>query len=379
MGGLSLAADYLRDIFLKFPRLEQQTWGKTRGTDLGKCLAASEFQFKKKRMIFLQLLDKGPQAAKGLTADLARSVRDAVLSQPDEKGLSATLEKFGKEDKGARVRMPRFLKSSGGEEGLWESAKNRASSISDSQFLLELKTVPDDHYLHDVSIDVERTAYDILTKHLNTSVSAIGRQILSTQKQESDKQVQREGESKEAQQVQNLWSKFVRQVKGVSAQRFTSCVPHYGIHNGLTTGHCAGVQLSTSTTSKSKNPCREVCLNDSRHPRLDPSTQTETFYISGREESLREDEIEYRIYLLRMHADESQKVQLDSSYVAAPILGDERLTPSFRVPSAAIVKYAFGHGCSSFVTHTYPRCLDMLIFSRVVEFSCASSTLTEIW
>jgi hypothetical protein len=367
-------------MFLKFPRLEQQTWGKTRGADLGKCLAASEFQFKKKRIIFLQLLDKGPHAAKGLTADLSRSVRDAVLNQPDEKGVLATLEKFRKGDKGVRIRIPSFLNSSSGEEGLWENAKNRASSISDSQFLLELKTIPDDHYLHDVAIDVERTAYDILIKHVDSSVSAIARQILSMQKQESDKQVQREAESKEAQQVQILWSKFVRQVKGVSTQRFKSYVPYYGIHNGLTAEHCAGVQLSTSTTSKSKNrPCPEVCSNNSRHPRRDSPTQTETFYIRGREESLREDEIEYRIHLLRLHADESQKVQLDSSYVPAPILGDERLTPSFCIPSSAVVKYGFCHGCSSVLTRTYPRCLDMLIFSRVVEFSCVSSTITEIW
>lgn len=113
-------------------------------------------------------------------------------------------------------------------------------------------------------------------------------------------------------------------------------------------------------------------MNISRHLNRDSSTQTETFYISGREESQRDDEIEYRIHLLRLHADESQKVQLDSSYVPAPILGDERLTPSFRVPSSAVVKYGFGHGCSSVVTHTYPLHLDMLTSSRVVEFSCAS-------
>ena len=260
MGALSRALDYLRDIFLKFPRLEQQTWGKTRGPDLEK---ASEFQFKKKRMIFLQLLDKGPHAAKGLTADLARSVREAALSQTDEKGILAIVEKFSKEDRGTRIRMPSFLKSSSGEEGLWESAKNRASSISNSQFLSELKTIPEDQYLHDVAIDVERTAYDILTKHVDTSVSSICRQILSTQKQDSDKQVQKEADSKEAEQVQALWSKFVHQVKRISTQRFESYVPLCGVHIGLTTDQCAGVQLSIWTTSKSESrPWAEVCLTN---------------------------------------------------------------------------------------------------------------------
>lgn len=269
MGTLTRTVDYLRDIFLKFPRLEQQTWGKARGADLEK---ASEFQFKKKRMIFLQLLDNGPHATKGLTADLARSVREAALGQTDEKGILAILEKFSKEDKGVRIRIPSFLKSSSGEEGLWESAKNRASSISNSQFLLELKTIPDDQYLHDVAIDVEKTAYDILTKHVDNSVSSICRQILLTQKQESDKQVQKEAESKEAQQVQAQWSKFVRQVKRISTQRFGSYVPYYDVRIGVTTDQYVGVQLSTSTTSKSENrPWAEVCLNNCRCPRRDSS------------------------------------------------------------------------------------------------------------
>ncbi len=71
------------------------------------------------------------------------------------------------------------------------------------------------------------------------------------------------------------------------------------------------------------------------------SAQTDTYYISGRHESLREDEIEYRINLLRLRADESQKVQLDSSYVPTPIL-EKRLAHSFRIPSSTVVKYGLG-------------------------------------
>ena len=119
-----------------------------------------------------------------------------------------------------------------------------------------------------------------------------------------------------------------------------------------------------------------VCLNSSRQPGRLSSTQTETFHISGRQESLRDDEIEYRIHLLRLRADESQKAQLDPSYVPVPIL-EERLTHSFRVSSSTVVKYDL-RGSADVYANTDPCHLDIPIFLTEVEFSCASSTFTEI-
>jgi len=75
-------------------------------------------------------------------------------------------------------------------------------------------------------------------------------------------------------------------------------------------------------------------------PFTDPVSPTRTeYFISGREESQRGAEIEYRIHLLRLREDESQKVQLNPSYVPTPIL-EERLNNSFRVSSSTVVKYA---------------------------------------
>jgi hypothetical protein len=219
-------------------------WGNI--YDLGKCLKASEFQFKKKRMVFLRLLNpdspstkdsqdaKDLQETKSLSADLTRSVSDVVLGQQDERSTLAYLETFRKVDKGVISRVLGFFRSSSGEEDLWHSARKRARSIPDSEFLLELKTIPVDHYLHGAAIDVEEIAYDLLTKQVDTSVSVISRQILLVQKKERDKQVQLEVDIKEAREVQILWSNFVRQVKDVSTQRSTSYVS-YGIRNGLIT------------------------------------------------------------------------------------------------------------------------------------------------
>ena len=199
-------------------------WGNIRGADLASCLKTSEFQFKKKRMMFLHVLNSDSQDAKGLSADLTRSVADAVLGQQDEKGAMAALETFGKDDKGIFSWLPSLFRTSRGKEGLWESASRRALSVSDFQFLSDLKTLPVNHYLHKAAIDVEETAYTLLAKQVDTLVSGITRHILSTQKKKCDKQVQREVDTEEAAEVHALWSKFVHQVKGVSAQRSTSYV-----------------------------------------------------------------------------------------------------------------------------------------------------------
>ena len=197
-------------------------------------------------MIFLQLLNadskkaegsqdaKDLQDTKGLSTDLTRSVAETVLRKQDEKSILAYLETFKKENKGILSQVLGFFRSSSGEEELWQSARNRARSILDSQFLLELKGIPVDHYLYAAAIDVEDTAYNLLKKQVDTSVSAISRKILSMQKTGRDEQVQQEVDIEEDQEVQTLWLNFVNQVKDVSTQRSTSYVT-YGIRNELTT------------------------------------------------------------------------------------------------------------------------------------------------
>ena len=197
-------------------------------------------------MIFLQLLDadsnkaedsqdaKDSQVTKGLSTDLTRSVAETVIRMQDERSILAYLETFKKENKGILSQVLGFFRSSSGEEELWQSARNRSRAISESQFLLELKSFPVDHYLHAAAIDVEDTAYNLLKKQVDTTVSAISRKILSMQKTERDEQVQREVDIEEDQEVQTLWLNFVHQVKDASTQRSTSYVT-YGTGNDLTT------------------------------------------------------------------------------------------------------------------------------------------------
>ncbi|KAH9017733.1 hypothetical protein EDB84DRAFT_1422808 [Lactarius hengduanensis] len=297
------AENSLRDLFLLYPRMEQMFLGNIREADFGECLKGSEFQFKKKRMMFFRLLDSDLQNAKSLSADLTRSVADAVLSQQDENSTLAILDTFEKDDEGYLSRLRGLFRFSR-EEGLWENAKTHASSVSDSQFLSELQTIPVDDYLHDAAVDVEDTAYALFTERIEALVSRIDQEILA-QKLECHEQSQREVDIEEARAVHILWSKFLQQVKDLSIQHTTPRTTVYLDH----------FEVRKSTFSQ------------------------DTYHISGRQEYLRDDETEYRIYLLQLRADEKHKVQLDPSYVPTPVIED-RLTHSFHVSPSIFVKYA---------------------------------------
>jgi hypothetical protein len=206
-------------------------------------LKVPEFLFKKRRLMFVQLLgaesqkaEESPDAAedsqdeKRLSSELTRPVADTVLSKQDERSILKYLDTFKKEDKGDKGIISRvlgFFRSSSGEEELWQSARNRARSTSDSQFLLELKDIPVDHYLHAAATDIEETAYDLLKKQVSLSVSAINRQMRSIQNTERERQVQEEVDIEEDREIQEVWSKFVHQIKDASTERYTPYVPYY--------------------------------------------------------------------------------------------------------------------------------------------------------
>jgi hypothetical protein len=63
----------------------------------------------------------------------------------------------------------------------------------------------------------------------------------------------------------------------------------------------------------------------------------DSYFISGRKESLQNKEIEYKIHILRLLADQRHNLQLDPSYIPIPVL-NERLSQSFHVPPEIAVK-----------------------------------------
>lgn len=225
----------LRGLFILYPRMERALKDAIRDADIGSSLRVPEFQFKKKRVQLLRLLHSGSRRTGGVSTDLIRHVADAVLRQQDERSILTVLETFEMDERGIWPWVKGVLRSSTGEEELWLAASKRASSLSDSEFLSDIRTIPVGNYLHQAATDVEEAAYAILARQADNLVAGVAREtILSTQKKQCDTQIQREKEIKEDEALKNLWSNFVRQVKDVSTWRSTSYVP-CDVRNGLTT------------------------------------------------------------------------------------------------------------------------------------------------
>jgi len=249
---LTYHLDPLRDVFRIYPKAEQTFRGNVRAA-LEKGIRAPEFQFKKGRILILHYLLMN---INGLDGDQIKSLADAVLIRRDMRATLDLLKSFVKGEKSgasggllssAKERVKNSLGmgdegSSGAwrivswggskstklskEETLWRGANNFASSVSDSDFLTRLKTAVLDECLRDATAEAEEAAYVCLTTVVESLVSGIGQQILSMQRGECDKQIQREVGSAEERELGILRSDFVRQIEDLTGQRSRSYVHH---------------------------------------------------------------------------------------------------------------------------------------------------------
>ena len=240
---LTYHSDPLQDVFRIYPKAEQTFRGNVRAANLGKGIRAPEFQFKKERILILYNLLTN---INGLDRNQTRSLADAVLIRRDMRAILDLLKSFVKADKsgssGGLVNSAMEFVSSGSrrivswgssrgtkptkEDALWRGANNFAASVTDSDFLMQIKTAVLDECLRDAAAEAEETAYACLTMVVESLVSGIGQQILSTQKVECDKQIQREVGSAEEKELENLRSDFVHQIEDLTRQRSRSYVHH---------------------------------------------------------------------------------------------------------------------------------------------------------
>lgn len=214
----------LRDLFSIHPKAESTYRGLIRAANLDKGIRGSDFQSKKERTLILYyLLDK----QKGLKEEQVRSLADAILVKKDKQKALGLLKSFTKEEK-RWLYVPwgssKFQVSK--EEEMWRNALTYASKISDSVFLSNVKakiqsiTVSD--LAHDIAADCEKSAYECLATQLDSLASGISQQILSTQKEELDRQVQRELKSEEDNELKVSRAEFVRKVEDLCRERSSS-------------------------------------------------------------------------------------------------------------------------------------------------------------
>ena len=179
---------------------------------------------------------RDPRTVLGLLKDFGmRDNEDAggrIWKAPEERRSSVVLTRrvkttfettlwFGDEG-GTGSKSSKLTK----EETMWRDANKSASLVSDSRFLSQLKDMATHECLRNATVEAEEAAYAYLPTVVETLVGGIGQQILVSQKQECDKQIDREITSEGDREFGALRSEFVRLIEDLSRERTSSYVPH---------------------------------------------------------------------------------------------------------------------------------------------------------
>ena len=232
---LTWRLDPLRHLFRIFPKTEQRFRSLIRAAELEKGFKAPEFQFKKGRVLILKYLLENTN---GLDKNQIGHLADAVLIRRDLQSVLGLLKIAGKKDKGStsggsvnsakELRKVTFGTAKRSEptreEAMWREANNFATSVSDTRFLSELNVARVHECLRDAIAEVEETAFACLRNKVESLVDGIGQQILTIQKAECEKQVQREVTSEEEKELGVLRSGFVHQIEDLTRDRSRSYV-----------------------------------------------------------------------------------------------------------------------------------------------------------
>ena len=195
-----------------------------RAANLDKGIKGPDFLSKKERTLILyNLLDN----LKGLKEEQIRSLADAILAKREKQKALSLLKSFTKEDKrwysvswgASRAQLSK-------EEAMWRNALYYASTVTDSVFLSHLKSkrqsIPVGDLAHDIAADCEKTAYECLTTQLDSLASGTSQQILSTQREELDRQVERELKSEADKELKASRAEFVRRIEDLCRERSRS-------------------------------------------------------------------------------------------------------------------------------------------------------------
>jgi hypothetical protein len=162
-----------------------------------------------------------------LKEEQMHSLADAILVKRDKQKALGLLKGFTKDEKhwysvpwgGGKSQVSR-------EEEMWRNALNYASKITDSVFLSHLKTkrqsTPVGDFSHNIAADCEKTAYECLATQIDSLASGISQQILSTQREELDRQVERELQSEEDKELKVSRAEFVRRIEDLCRERSRS-------------------------------------------------------------------------------------------------------------------------------------------------------------
>jgi hypothetical protein len=178
----------------------------------------SYFASRKLRLIAIRsILDKNRPLLPEMRYDLIRSVlfegnfvhAQKILTKVEEKNLSII---------GARGIGSRIHGSAGSEDTLKKDMKSLAASVSDSQFLRDIKNI-EDKEMRTVIKEVDDLVYEQLDSSISKIIRTMTPVVLDMQQQRCWRSMQDELESQERNLLRGVLTEFIRDINARSVGR----------------------------------------------------------------------------------------------------------------------------------------------------------------
>jgi hypothetical protein len=163
-----------------------------------------------------------------MSPEIRAELIQALLSEEDLRHAQQVISKFGKNKDSGRTLFSKataILTWAWGtdDESLRKEMKKRASSISDSNFLLELASI-EDEVLKTAALGAVTLAHTQLSSSIDSTVKKLTDDVLRMQQEEGNRYLQYELEAAQRKELGIVIVKFIRSINNASAGRKTSCV-----------------------------------------------------------------------------------------------------------------------------------------------------------
>ncbi|KAI0250873.1 hypothetical protein BJV78DRAFT_1393001 [Lactifluus subvellereus] len=290
--GNPLLLSDLESLYPAFRSIYESHVRKARFDDVPK--RDRHFELLKLRLVSIRhLLEKTPTLSPEIRADLTRT----ILFEGDLYRAQQILPNL-KTDKNWGARVVGSLFSSPGGDFSERDMKNMAANVSDSQFLLDMKTVEEEEMRSAIE-EVEALAHNQLAVSIDETVKAMTRAVLAMQQEHCERSIQHQIESEERGSLSDTLSEFIRDINARSAGQHDSEV------------YLEGIDMGKSG------------LYSRRHG--------QEYIITGYRKAHVVPEIEWRVHLMDLTNDDSHNIQLDPTYIPTPTVND-RLSSIFHIP-----------------------------------------------
>jgi hypothetical protein len=182
----------------------------------------SYFAAWKLRLISIRsLLEKHP-----LHAEMRSDLIQKILFEGNfwhAQQILTKLEAKKSPNVGTRGAGSRFHGPIGSEDTLKGEMKRLTASVSDSQFLLDIKKIGDEE-MRTVIEQVENLVYEQLGYSIDKAVEAMTRVVLDMQRKRCRKSMQQKIESDKKKLLKDALTEFIRDINALSVGRRDSCV-----------------------------------------------------------------------------------------------------------------------------------------------------------